>query len=223
MKHRVKIFMLYASILLSLAASAAQESVSFHDLRKLHVVSAQLSCGVDTIRREHRQFVDKATDFIRRNSNLAESRGEVAAALYMRGEMMIRYGFFKRGRRDFQASLKILDSLSPENRPLGLPSTNLLNVYMAITRVEDGFEPFVSALESCESLMPGEATDYLKRTLYSACSQLEESGSLERAIRVYGAIIKLNAWDPDEDQDPEKMIEVLQYRLNNLKSQGEMQ
>jgi tetratricopeptide (TPR) repeat protein len=223
MKHRFDILISCATILLSLTASAAKEPVSYHELRKRHVVSAQLACGVETIRREHRQFVNYATDFIRQNSKQTESRGEVAAAFYMRGEMMIRYGLYKRGRSDFQASLDILDNLPLENRPHGLPSVNLLNVYMAITHIEDGFEPFASALESCESLIPGEATDYLKKTLYSACSQLERTGRLERAIRVYSAIIKLNAWDPDKDQDPEKMIEVLQYRLENLKSQGEMQ
>lgn len=221
MKSRSMLPVFCAALLQVVVQGAEETTTSYRELRKLHVVGMQLPRGVNKIRREHGELFDKATAFIRQHANDPDKRGEVAVALYMRGFVLMRYGLLERGRADFQASLNLLQDVDAENKPLGLPSENLLKTYIAVTHMEDGIEPFLEALEAGDGLEPGEAPDFLTNTLYSICTELEERGNLEQAIRVYKAIDKLNAWDPQINRDPGKMINALTYRMENLKQQDD--
>lgn len=195
-------------------AAANSPRAGYLELRRAFIIASALTPGASELRPEHRDFLRQATAYLR--DVPADETGYRAAALFFRGRMLLHAGLGKRARQDFEACLDIVEDLDADQLPLAMASPLEVKMYRALTMLSEGLDPFLDELEAMprEHLVSG--LDGAGDTLRRLASNLADRNQFDQAIRVHRIIETFELWDPEQHQDPARVIDILRYRKANV-------
>lgn len=197
---------------------------SYRQLRKEFLISSSLPRADKGVREEHLQFYRRCSRVIETlAADDAAQRPYLIASLGIRGMLLLHCGQFARARQDFDAALALFPQPAEDGDktpadpalPPGAASRDLLKVYRAFTFIEDGVEKFVAEMSALPDTDLAGGQDVLRRQIAALAESLAARERYDEAIAVYGIIGKYALWDTDKDQDPQRVMEILETQKKN--------
>lgn len=202
------------------ASPPSTEQIS-RELRKAFLVASSLPPAKKGYRKEHIQFLRQSTAFIKSLSSEEDSdRPFLIAARASRGMLLLHCGNLPKAREDFDEAIALYELMiethgARPDLPVGTPELELLRLSRAFTFINEGVDRFREEIESLPDATAAAGQDVLKERAKMMAKSLADRGRYDDAIALYGIIKKFSLWDPDVDQDPQRLIEILRIQKQN--------
>jgi len=201
---------------------------AFRQLRKDLLGASAFPPAAKGYRKEHLKFLRESTTFIRRLSKEnQEDLPFLVATHASRGILLLHCGRMTKAREDFDLALKLHNAGSEDGKesgegedqvmqlPLGTPDIASIQLYRAVTFAGEGAERFVAEVGDLPESDITTDQEVLQDKLSSFAEALAAKKKYDEAIAVYGIIEKYSLWDEDADQDPKRLIEILEVQKKN--------